>query len=343
MADSNPLVLRLFKMVIPLMNQHGIDPTPQNYHIWYEYISGQNKTLTKEIDGLINQGRPFTPELNDFLYRKFIGGDSDRKAVEEASEQAKKLMSDVVKLIDALGSGNTEYNKELDDFTTKLQTTAASGSFRPIVQSIVEKTKKIRDKGDNMNKQLAASNAEIKTLTHNLEKVKVESVRDFLTGAYNRKAFDETLNQLIIDARAQNTPLCVIMVDVDHFKKYNDTWGHQLGDEVLRVVVKTLTEGLRGSDIIARYGGEEFAMILPNTPLSGAIVVADKLRQNVASKSLRRKDTAALCGNVTVSMGAATLHPKDNADTIVARADEALYMAKKGGRNKVTQESFKPA
>ncbi|MEQ1790285.1 MAG: GGDEF domain-containing protein [Rickettsiales bacterium] len=130
------------------------------------------------------------------------------------------------------------------------------------------------------------------------------------------------------------------MIDVDNFKMFNDKFGHLLGDEVLKIVARTLTDTLKGRDVVARFGGEEFVVFLPETPIEGAMRVAEMIRAGIAGKGLKRKDTGETFGSITVSLGVSRFrHDDDTLLTLIKRADEALYSSKNNGRNQVTKEA----
>ncbi len=158
-----------------------------------------------------------------------------------------------------------------------------------------------------------------------------QAFKDTLTGLYNRRFFDKTLDDEIQRAQRYNRDLSLIMIDIDHFKKFNDTYGHQKGDDVLHTVASILIENSRNSDIVARYGGEEMSIILPETPVDKAALVGEKIRSKVEANTDRREGV-----KITISIGVAGLNAKNkNAEEIISSADAALYTAKNEGRNRV--------
>jgi len=190
-----------------------------------------------------------------------------------------------------------------------------------------------------LNEQLEHSNAELMRSQHEIEQMNAELVRlatrDPLTGAYNRRALFERLEALLSEARAQGTPLCCIMTDIDHFKQFNDRYGHAVGDDVLRAVCRVFTGVLRDRDVLARYGGEEFCILLPGVDLTVAGQVAERLREaieNSAGASVREPRGLRITSSFGVSAFDAA---RPEADRLIERADGALYTAKREGRNRV--------
>jgi diguanylate cyclase len=172
-------------------------------------------------------------------------------------------------------------------------------------------------------------------LRDRLESVRKESLTDQLTGIPNRKAFDNELQESVDRAIESGEPLSLVMCDIDHFKAFNDTWGHQTGDQVLRLVANCLSENVKGRDTAARYGGEEFVVILPQTELAGAVNLANQIRAKVESKKLVKKSTGDILGIITISCGVTQYDPKETLEEFVRRTDECLYAAKRNGRNRV--------
>ena len=158
------------------------------------------------------------------------------------------------------------------------------------------------------------------------------AMTDALTGVYNRRYFDAHSKNLVDQAHNLGKPLLFIMVDIDHFKKVNDTYGHQAGDVVIKDIAKILNEQVRLTDMVARFGGEEFVVIMPNTSQSDGEAVAERLRLKVENYSFKISETESI--NKTMSLGVAMLMPGEDKDKLLARADKALYEAKESGRNK---------
>ena len=169
------------------------------------------------------------------------------------------------------------------------------------------------------------------------ERLKLAGLTDGLTGVHNRRYFESRCLEEVQAARRSGLPLVCLLLDVDHFKRINDTHGHPAGDAVLRYVARLIRAQLRGSDVVARYGGEEFVLLLPGTPLPAALETAERIRRVIAAQTMPVPVPEPL--RITVSIGAAALLPGDDpaalAADLVQRADQALYAAKQGGRNRV--------
>jgi two-component system, chemotaxis family, response regulator WspR len=185
---------------------------------------------------------------------------------------------------------------------------------------------------ENMQEQLSAINNE---LAHSNRELKRLSSMDGLTGLANRRQFDETLEQEWQRAVRTELPLSLLFADIDYFKRYNDSYGHQAGDDCLKQVAASLQKTVhRPADLVSRYGGEEFVMILPDTTSEGALAVAEKMLKNIDNLKIPHKNSDA-ADHVTLSIGVATLCPQEgsNTDELVEAADKMLYKAKENGRN----------
>ncbi len=330
------------KRALPLMVRHGIRPVPHNYAIWYSYIAGTLPELNHEVDAIIAEAMDFSDDINSYLYTKYLA-EGDNAVVKQTALDAHKLLAQVLSSVQEFSGKTKSYQTELGaqiNDITKVE--MESAELRTMAERILASTNTMRESGSALSKKLEESRKEIDQLKENLAKAQTESERDFLTGVYNRKALDRRMEECIAASRENDKPMCLLMIDIDHFKPFNDKFGHLIGDEVLKIVSKTLTNSVKGMDIVARYGGEEFSIILPETPLGGAMIVAESIRRAIATKELKRKDTGENYGQITVSIGVAGYRPKDDTiPTLIKRADDALYRSKNGGRNRVTQETLK--
>ncbi len=187
-----------------------------------------------------------------------------------------------------------------------------------------------------LEKRLDLSSIVMNDLQSDLERIRKEAVTDGLTGLANRKSFDDQISRLWNDCRKHGNTFSLLLVDIDHFKSFNDTHGHQIGDQVLRLVAMTMINEVKGQDMAARYGGEEFAIILPGTNINAAKTVGDNLRKAIEQKEIVNKATGNQLGRITVSVGAAQFFSMESVEDLIFRADKALYASKNKGRNQVT-------
>ena len=328
------------EQALALMQQHHIEPIPENYTIWFHYSQGKNADLIREIDNLIQNGLGFSQEISSYLHNKFIMPSASQKIIDDTAANSGQVLMDVLHIISEFGNETHEYNKNVDGYLQKISLQFEDQNIRSVIGELVKSTAHLRESGKKLSKKLEESAHEIVTLKKDLEQVVVESQRDFLTGAYNRKTFEKYADEQIPLAKQSGQELCLFMIDIDHFKRFNDRFGHLLGDEVLKTVARTLINILKGQDMVARFGGEEFIVILPATPMEGAVKVAEAIRSTIATRELKRKDNGETFGTITVSLGIARLHHEtDTLPLLIKRADKAMYVSKENGRNRATCES----
>lgn len=341
MTDSQEFAMKIARKAMPEMIQLRIAPTPENYAIWYAYTTGRNRELTKKIEEMKAAKVEFSSDIIQGLQNILIEGAASQQEIQRHSFTAQSLMSDLLDIIGKITGETDSYNKNLSGYLDQLSGKYSDQAVESMVKELVKKTIQIRESSGNLNDKLADSRKEIEELRESLVRITEEANRDPLTGLSNRKAFDNHLKILQSQAVGGDMEFTLLLIDIDHFKQFNDKYGHLVGDEVLKIVAREMMSAVKGRDIVARYGGEEFAVLLPSTPLGGALSVAEGLRKNIASHALTRKDKKETYGSLSVSIGVAQFHPEvDTAESLIHRADEALYRSKKGGRNRVTQESF---
>ncbi|WP_158625990.1 GGDEF domain-containing protein [Arsenicitalea aurantiaca] len=322
---------------IELLKRSGIAPYPQFYELFYTYATGVNPSLNQRINALLRDGTA-TLDIAETLYNEFLRSHDASARISSVSERMSARIGAVHAAINSVMSTAEGYSGSLRTASSDLGGDVSAELLRDLVARLLEETMRMQQANGELEDKLTASQEDMAELQRDLDEVRRESMLDPLTKIFNRKYFDEGLIGAIEDAREFETPLCLLLVDIDHFKRFNDTWGHQTGDQVLRLVAMTLKSNVKGRDIVARYGGEEFAAILPRTDLAGAVTVAENIRKAVQAKELLKRSTNETLGRITASLGVALLLPEDNAASLIERADRCLYAAKNAGRNRVIGE-----
>lgn len=316
------------------MQRHGVPPTPSNFAVWYHYHSGRFPDLVRTIEIHLANKRSFDAALNRELHDRFFASENEANNIRQISSQIETTLGDMLDRMGEAGAEADRYGSVLAEVSSEIDTADSSG-IQSIVAKLVSETQRMAEQNDALKGKLESSSLEINQLREDLANVRQESLTDALTGIANRKMFDNTLHECAGAALENGVPLSLMLLDIDHFKKFNDTFGHQLGDKVLQLVAHTLTQCVKGRDLPARYGGEEFAVILPQTNLDDATTLADQVRLSVAQRKIVRKSTGQDLGTITMSVGVSAYVPGENLQDLIARADEALYAAKNAGRNQV--------
>jgi diguanylate cyclase len=317
----------------------GQSASPRNFEIWYHYATGYNQPLNQAINAALTKKGALDDADLEQIYDTYIAMTRLGDRMDSVNTRVLDEIKQVISTIDAAAGSATSYSKRLSLATEKLAQAKDGEALRAVIEHLVQGAKEMEQNNKKLETSLASSRQEIEQLQQNLETVRLESLTDPLTTLSNRKYFEAALAKGIIEAQQKNEPLSLLMADIDHFKGFNDQYGHLTGDQVLRLVALAVKQNVKGRDVAARYGGEEFIILLPNTTLRSAITVADHIRRAVMTKELMRRSNGERLGRVTISIGAAVLHPGDTAQLLIERADKCLYAAKRNGRNRVVCET----
>jgi diguanylate cyclase len=313
--------------------------SPRNYEMWYNYATGYHPSLNQRVNELLAANGSLSEADLDHIYSSYI---APNRFVDRIGSLNTKVMGEidqVMSMIEAAAGSASKHTESLANVTSQLGDANDHEGLRAVIERLVRTAKEMESNNHNLEARLKASKQEITQLQQNLETVRNESLTDPLTSLANRKYFDDVLAKAIAEATARDEPLSLIFTDVDNFKTFNDTYGHLTGDQVLRLVAMSVKQNARPQDTAARYGGEEFAVVLPNTTLPQARTVADHIRREVMSKELIKRSTGEHLGRVTISIGVATRHRGEGAQSLIERADACLYAAKRHGRNRVVCET----
>lgn len=317
------------------LRQEKLAPTPDNYELWYVYYSGQSPEVTRAIDILVTNKQKITEERCQELYQRFLSESRNDEHIRRAGDQIKDTIRNMSGAVKDVRSASAAYSGRLGDMTAQISSVRDPGELKSVLDTVIRDTGAMIEQNHRLEQELDRSSSLMLEMQRDLERVRRESLTDGLTGLANRKAFDGELKRIVAEAQAGGAPCTLLMMDIDHFKTFNDHYGHQVGDQVLRLVARTLTDGVKGRDVAARYGGEEFSIILPESGLQAGITVGNALRKAVASKDVVNRGSGEKLGRITMSVGVAEFSMDESVSELIERADAALYTAKHNGRNQV--------
>ena len=321
------------------LRKNEIPAYPRNYELWYTYAAGFNHALNKSINDIIRQRGKITTIEVDRIYDQFIAPTRIGERIDEVGGRLSEEIKGVAGMLATQMESTSSYTSSLGEAKTALAGAQDTGAIETIVQDLIQATHATERTNRELEAQLTESRRQISELQESLEAIRYESLVDDLTTLANRKHFEQSLDRLLAEAQQTGVPFSLLFTDIDHFKKFNDTFGHQTGDQVLRLVALALKQNIKGQDIACRFGGEEFAVLLPRTDIAQSVVVAEHIREAVFSKELVKRSTGENLGRITISIGVAEWRRGDTAQSIVERADVCLYAAKRGGRNMVKSET----
>ena len=325
------------------IGRHVLPVSPQNYEVWLTYVMHSSPDLKQAVDKLLATGKPLTGEDMEQLYERFFSTTHLSTQVMETGSRIAHEIADALDALKKAGATTERYGATLNVAADSLQSASIDGdALKRLINVLASATTEMSKQNSNLSHKLATSSQEMEKLRTSLRQARAEALTDALTGIANRKLFDETLRLRKEEADSEKTELSLMLCDIDHFKSFNDTWGHQTGDQVIRFVASALAKFALPDHLVARYGGEEFAVIMPRTSLKEAGRIADQIRSAIEAKRLVRRSTNETIGAVTVSFGGALYTPGETVGQIITRADECLYMSKRNGRNRVTLETSLP-
>lgn len=329
-------IAQIASRVVTELDKYGVMPVPECYEVWFTHIQGSMPALSSEIQERLEGAAPIDTGFVKALYYKYCGLEHIQAAFDKHYEG---IMTEVRGLQDVaqnLSSSASDFGTEVTAIAGTVEQAASSpAELAKIVSSLVETAAKAAKRNAELEGELANATNKIGALHDSIKEIEQDAHTDFLTKLSNRRRFDKFLRDAHAVAMKDGTPFSLIVGDVDHFKKFNDTFGHPVGDQVLKFVGSVLKNNTKGQDMCARYGGEEFAIALPNTGATHAASLAEHIRGAIARRKLISRTTNEDLGTITMSFGVAELRPGVSPEQLFEEADAALYDAKKTGRNKV--------
>lgn len=325
----------ILRLLLQRMVLHPAPFTPMTYAVWYEYLAGINPALNEVMNPLLESRAPLDNDTIEKLYNRYVS--------ECSSDMQQALRGGIQQLLNKLVESTGEASREARHFGSSLLShgKALKSNLEPaeliaLVNNLAGDTGKMRGSMQTLESQLEASRQEVEKLNQEIETARVEAVTDPLTGVLNRRGFEIRAQTVFSDTASALKGFCLLMIDIDHFKRINDSYGHLFGDKVICAIANTLKSKVKGQDAIARMGGEEFAVLLPETNTQGAFVVAEHIRQAVESGKIRHHNSNDPIGGISVSIGVASHAGEGNLLELLDQADQALYISKQAGRNRTS-------
>jgi len=329
-----PKAYDLARRALESMEKAQIWPTPLNFEIWLHCVGNPEGPLNQEILRLLGEGTSITEAISEELAAQFLPKARLNEQIRDAGDKLSRELRSVSSALERAHKSSEEYGETLTRASGEIADVDAP-ELKKMISTLSGATKKVQKENQALERRLADSTAEVERLKEHLEQVRRDASTDALTNLANRKAFDDAAAKALADAKGGGL-LCLAVVDIDHFKNFNDTWGHQTGDQVIRFVASILGRTGAAPRFAARYGGEEFALLFPNETAEAVAICLDEVRKEISSRMLKRRSTNEDLGTITVSAGVAQLHKGETLHAFVERADAALYASKRTGRNRVT-------
>jgi diguanylate cyclase len=319
------------------MAEQRVPPTPNNFHVWFKYTLGAPPVLKRAIDILIGNKRKFDAHTNREIYESYVGSKAADEAVAyDVSQQLHSVMSSAKQFLNTAIADNRTQMAAINDVSERSE---AGVDPKLLIESLMSELAKAATRATKLEASFMEKSRELDTIRDSLIKSEERAKTDTLTGLPNRRALEEFFRNAQLAAMEQDEPVTVMLMDIDHFKRFNDEFGHGVGDQVLRLMAKVLRERVREIDLPARYGGEELIVVLPNADLETGAATAERIRRSVAECQITRRSTGEALPGITISIGVAQFQGGESMADLIERCDQALYLAKKMGRNRVVTEA----
>ena len=325
------------RQALPLMARQEAALHPVSYAVWYDYVARRTPALRESVDRHLKRDGKLDEASTEAIFRQHIA-DIDPQTAQRVADGFHNILAGMAESAAQAGDQTARYGSSLSRFSERLADGSAAGDAQTLAE-VLEGTRQMSSAMQLLQSRLEESQREISVLREEVRRARHESLLDSLTGLANRRAFDERLAACLAAQSLAGQPggqTCLVVSDIDHFKRINDNFGHGFGDQVLQAVGKILKACVPGESMAARIGGEEFAILLPETRLQEARGLAEKIRQAVAASRIRRHGAQETLTRVTLSLGVTLHRAGESMREFVERADQAMYASKSGGRDRVT-------
>jgi diguanylate cyclase len=322
---------RLYDGIARVLLDNRLEPTPTNYALAHRYLTAQDRAFNGSVEQAMQAGGLTAASAAAMIAERSVELSAADLHVMAAEAQAR--LSEVSEIVSASRIAATDYGDALESNAAKL---AEGKPAEPVVNTLVSITRSMIQRTRGVEDQLRVACDEIRQLRDSLAEAQDQANKDALTGLPNRRALDTRLAAATDAARVTGKPFSIAICDIDHFKSFNDKFGHQMGDEVIKFVAASLARDASERLFAARYGGEEFVVLFEGSDARAAGAEVDRIRAAIGGRELKVNATGQTLGRLTFSAGVAQLVPGDDGSSaMLKRADLALYEAKRNGRNRV--------
>ncbi len=327
--DAPENAKRIFLELVERFNELNINPTPLNYYVWYQYLKGENAQFRQEMETILNDPFGYDDRAGKRLYQEFLQDENEDSS--EFDRALRRLINLMIQKMNVWSDKLEQQTKDLDDCAKSLSNPNLNpDDLKRITDTMLSAAHSMSENSKAIQQEMIMNSDEVQKLRHDLITAQAAAMTDELTELGNRKAFNETLEELILENGERPNNLCLILSDIDHFKEFNDSYGHLIGDSVLRYYANIMKRNQSKTETICRFGGEEFAILLPNSTLQESRARAEQIREAIESAVLKRKNSKEPLTQITASFGIAEFDgKKDTSESFITRADKALYLAKK--------------
>lgn len=337
--DSFDLSVSRADAVLALLERSKVAPLPVFYRLLYDYVAGVQSLASGRISEIVADTSEAKRTAGDRLYEEFVRPYAADTTAARAIDRMVRRLETLDQTLVATGAETREQSKSLGAISAEMESDDQRlDLLREWVGRLSDANACLIEANSNLRAELDVSSTELKATKSELAKLSRDSLLDPLTGISNRAGLDVALSTSLTAADNSGSPFALAVLDVDRFKSLNDTCGHPAGDEILRIVARTLLASVRAGDAVGRLGGDEFIAILHGAHVEGARVAAEKIREAVLGNDVSKILGPDVLGGVTVSIGVAQFTPGDTIVSMFARADRCLLEAKQNGRNRVICE-----
>jgi diguanylate cyclase len=325
---------RIGSTAVQEMAKMDIPPMPPLYQVWFAYLEKKNYDLALEIEQRVNSQKPVDEYFLKDMHEKYFQVTQSAKKIEHFAVDMVQETSSLQNLAATFGLSAKDFRDDLSGISQKIDaSTDRDPETEEVLSSLVRTAHKAIEQNSKLEENITRALAQITSLQESIGKVVSDANTDPLTKLNNRRYFDTIAPKLLAATRAEKKPLCYVVADIDHFRQFNDKWGHQIGDQVLKLVGHVLRENVKSQDLYARYGGNEFVLALPNKTLADAAALADNIRISIGKRKLVNKTTNDNLGRMTVSFGVVESQNSESSDELIRAADAAMSKAKEQGRD----------